>query len=171
MPVRDDEIIQRSMDLVPEIARRMYASFTGHPLAAGRPIGQVKLMGLLYREGRCTVGDAAAGLGVTMPTASEQIDRLVDEGLLVREVNPADRRQVLVDLTPKAREFGREVHELRLRQLCAALDRLDPADRPAFLRSLEALVEALRLDQAELPPLPEGLQPMGGCPAGPRHLS
>src|SRR5690606_12785744 len=114
----------------PEIARRMHASFTGHPLAAGRPIGQVKVLGMLYRVGRSTVGEIAAGLGVTMPTASEQIDRLVEEGLLVREVNPADRRQVLVDLTPTAREFGRAIHELRLRQLRAALDRLEPDERP-----------------------------------------
>jgi DNA-binding MarR family transcriptional regulator len=162
--VRDEEIIQRSMGLVPEIARRMHATFAGHPLAVGRPIGQVKLMGLLYRVGRCTVGEAAVGLGVTMPTASEQIDRLVEEGLIVREVNPADRRQVLLDLTPKAREFGRELYELRLRQLRAALDRLDPAERPAFLRSLEVLVDALRLDPDELPPAPDGFEQPGGCP-------
>ncbi|HEX5165902.1 MAG TPA: MarR family transcriptional regulator [Thermomicrobiales bacterium] len=163
--VRDEEIIQRSMGLVPEIARRMHATFIGHPLAAGRPIGQAKLMGLLYRVGRCTVGEAAVGLGVTMPTASEQIDRLVEEGLLVREVNPADRRQVLVDLTPKAREFGRELHELRLRQLRAALDRLEPDDRPVFLRSLEALVDALRLAPDELPPAPAGFEQPDACPA------
>ena len=166
--MQDDEVIQRSMSLVPEIARRMYATFTGHPLAQGRPIAQVKLLGMLYRKGRCTVGEVADGLGVTMPTASEQIDRLVDEGLLIREVNPADRRQVLIDLTPRARVFGREVHELRLRQLRAALDRLDPADRPVFLRSLEALVEALRLHPDELPPLPDGLRPTGDCPVEPR---
>ncbi len=155
--MRDDEIIHRSMELVPEIARRMHATFTGHPIVEGRPIAQIKLMGMLYRTGRSTVGEVAAGLGVTMPTASEQIDRLVEEGFLVREVNPADRRQVLVDLTPKARTFAREIHELRVRQLRAALDRLDPDDRPAFLRSLEALVAALRLSPDELPALPEDL--------------
>ena len=153
----DTEIVKRAAVLVPEIARRLHAGFTGHPLAAGRPIGQVRLMALLYRQGRMTVGEAAAGLGVTMPTASEQIDRLVDEGLLVRDVNPDDRRQVLVELAPKARDFGREVHELRLRQMQAALDRLDSADRPAFARSLEVLVEALRLDPSDLPPLPDQL--------------
>lgn len=165
--MQDDEIVQRSMSLVPEIARRTFATLTGHPLAAGRPMAQIKLMGMLYHAGRCTIGEAASRLGVTMPTASEQIDRMVEDGLLVREVNPADRRQVLVELTPHAREFGREIYELRLRQLRAALDRLDPVERPAFLRSLEALVEALRLDPAELPPLPEKLRPRDGCPAVP----
>jgi DNA-binding MarR family transcriptional regulator len=163
--VRDEEIIQRSMALVPEMARRMHATFTGHPIVEGRPIGQIKLMWMLYRVGRSTVGEIAAGLGVTMPTASEQIDRLVEEEFLVREVNPADRRQVLVDLTPKARTFAREIHELRVRQLRAALDRLDPAERPVFLRSLEALVEALRLDPGDLPPLPDELKPIVGSRA------
>lgn len=166
--MRDEEIIQRSLGLVPEIARRMHATFVSHALVEGRPMAQVKLMSLLYRQGRCTVGEAAAGLGVTMPTASEQIDRLVEEGLLVREVNPADRRQVLVDLTPKAREFGREVHELRVRQLRAALDRLNPEERPAFVRSLEALVAALRLDPDELPPLPEELRSFADSPVATR---
>jgi DNA-binding MarR family transcriptional regulator len=169
--VSDEEIMLRAMSLAPEIARRMHASFTGHPIVEGRPLAQIKLMGLLYRQGRSTVGEAAAGLGVTMPTASEQIDRLVEEGLLVREVNPADRRQVLVDLTPKAREFAREIHELRLRQMRAALDRLDPEERPVFIRALEALAEALRLDADELPPVPEGLRLAHGCPAAQRNAT
>jgi DNA-binding MarR family transcriptional regulator len=163
--VRDDEIIQRSLGLVPEIARRMHATFTGHPIVEGRPIAQIKLMGMLYRIGRSTVGEVASGLGVTMPTASEQIDRLVEEGFVVREVNPADRRQVLVDLTPKARTFAREIHELRVRQIRAALDRLEPEERPVFLRSLEALVEVLRLTADDLPPLTEELEPIAGSPA------
>jgi DNA-binding MarR family transcriptional regulator len=163
--VNEHEMIQHSARLLPEIARRLHAGFTGHPLSAGRPISQVRLMALLYRQGRMTVGEAAVGLGVTMPTASEQIDRLVDEGLLVREVNPDDRRQVLVDLTPKAREFGREVHELRLRQITAALDGLEPGARSVFARALEALVEALRLEPDDLPPLPQLLRCPDDTPA------
>ncbi len=70
--------------------------------------------------------------------------------MVERSVNPADRRQVLVALTPQAEAFRRRLHALRRAQLRTALDRLAPEERPVFLRSLEALVAALRQDPQTL---------------------
>ncbi len=81
-----------------------------------------------------------------MPTASELVDRLVEAQLADREVNPGDRRQVLVGLTPQAGRIATEMATLQHTQLRSALARLAPAERPMFIRSLEVLVEALRPD-------------------------
>jgi DNA-binding MarR family transcriptional regulator len=152
--LRDEEIIDQAIQLLPEIVRCLHAGVAGHPLAHEVPVGQKRALIYLYQRGRCSVGQVASGLGISMPTASEMIDRLVEAGRVERQVNPADRRQVLVDLTPRAREYGNAMHELRRRQLRAAIERLAPHERPVFLRSLEALVEALRLEAGDL----------AGCP-------
>jgi DNA-binding MarR family transcriptional regulator len=41
------------------------------------------------------------GLGVTRQAASQLIDTLVVRGYLVREVNPADRRRLNIELTER----------------------------------------------------------------------
>ncbi len=146
----EETLIERVHEVLPEIGRRLYALVAEHPKVAGRPLGQIKAMLYLYRQGHCTVGELAAKVGVSMPAASELIDRLVDDGFVEREVNPADRRQVLLGLTPRARSYGAEIHALRRAQIQATLDRLLPEEREAFVRGLTVLAEVLGEDPGQL---------------------
>ena len=49
-----------------------------------------------------TIGILAERLGIRHNTAVELINRLIANGLVERRQNPADRREVLVDLTNRA---------------------------------------------------------------------
>ncbi len=146
----EEELIERVHEVLPEIGRRLYALVAEHPKVAGRPLGQIKAMLYLYRQGQCTVSEIAAKVGVSMPAASELIDRLVDDGFVERQVNPADRRQVLVRLTPQAQAYGTEIHALRRAQIQTTLDRLLPEHREAFVRGLTVLAEVLGEDPGQL---------------------
>jgi len=146
----DTELIEDVLAILPEIGRNVFKGMTSDPIADGRSLGQIKVIACLHLRGRLPVKDVAAALGVTMPTASELIDKLVDDDLLRREVNPADRRQVLVALTPAAEEVGRRFHDLRRAQIQRAFELLEPEERPIFLKSLRAWAEALRTDHGEL---------------------
>ncbi len=143
----DDEIlIEHAAATLPVIGKSLHTAVSQHPLAAGRSLGQLKTLVLLHDQERATVGEIAAGLGVAMPTASELVDRLVEDDLAERATNPTDRRQVLVWLTPQAREFGSQLYALRCAQVRAAFDRLAPDERPAFVRGLQALAAVLNED-------------------------
>ena len=142
----DDELVERALPLLPEIGKLLYAAVSRHAEAAGLSLAQVKAMGYLAQHGHRTVGEIATGLGVSMPSASELVDRLVEAGLAERGANPDDRRQVRVWLTPAAEGLKTRMQALRRAQLRAALRRLAPEEQPVFVRSLEALVEALRED-------------------------
>ena len=148
---RDDDLVERAVPLLPEIGKLLYAAVARHPRAHGLSLGQIKTIGYLAIHGRRSVGEIASGLGVSLPTASELVDRLVEIGFAERGPNPADRRQVLVWLTPEAQAFKQELHALRRAQVLAAMERLAPEERPVFVRSLEALVEALRQQPTDLP--------------------
>lgn len=149
--VDDDALIERALPLLPEIGKLLYAAVSRHPVAAGLSLPQIKALGHLSHHGRRSVGEIAHGLGVSLPSASDVVDRLVERGLAERGANPADRRQVLVWLTPEAERFKTELSTLRRAQLRAALDRLEPAERPVFVRSLEVLVVALRPESDATP--------------------
>ena len=145
-------LVERALPLLPQVGKLLYAAVARHPDADGLTLGQIKLTMYLLHHGRRTVGEVAEGLGVSMPAASELVDRLVEAGMVERAADPADRRKVMVGLTSRAEAFGGRLRALRRAQLRAALERLAPAERPIFVRSLEALVEALRQDPCEFAP-------------------
>ncbi len=147
----DEELAEQALPLLPEIGKLLYAAVAQHPRARGLSLGQIKATAFLALHGRRSVGEIAQGVGVSLPTASELVDRLHEIGFVERGPNPADRRQVLVWLTPEAQTFKREMHALRRGQVLAALHRLPPEERPVFVRSLAALVDALREHPVDLP--------------------
>ena len=62
---------------------------------------------VLDREGRVSAGRLAEVTGLTSGAITTVIDRLERAGFARRVPDPGDRRRVLVELTPEARERGR----------------------------------------------------------------
>jgi DNA-binding MarR family transcriptional regulator len=58
---------------------------------------------------RAAAVDMIRGLGVTRQAASQLIDTLVVRGYLTREVNPADRRRLNIELTDRGRAAAQAV--------------------------------------------------------------
>jgi DNA-binding MarR family transcriptional regulator len=80
-------------------------------------------------------------LGVTKQAASQLIDTLVLRGYLTRQINPEDRRRMVVELTDRGRDAaeavraGVEVVDAELAQM------LTPQELAGLRAGLEALVE------------------------------
>ena len=72
--------------------------------ACGQSPAQLHVLGLLSEIGPTTVSSVATHLGVTPPSASAIVDRMVEAGLVTRERNEADRRVVTVSLSPSGRD-------------------------------------------------------------------
>jgi DNA-binding MarR family transcriptional regulator len=103
---------------VNELLERTLADSTAQQLA----MSQVKLMLLISRPGqRFKVTDVAEFLGVTNAAASRAIDRLVQRGLVDRQISRADRRAVDLSLTPVAEELLQRFTEVRNRELLRLL--------------------------------------------------
>jgi DNA-binding MarR family transcriptional regulator len=65
---------------------------------------------VLDREGRVTAGRLAEATGLTSGAITTVIDRLERAGFARRVQDPADRRRVLVELTPEMRDRGRSFY-------------------------------------------------------------
>ena len=74
------------------------------------------------------MSELVARLGVTLPTVSGVVDRLVDRGLIARRANPSDRRRVFVGITPAGAELLDRFRDLNSRQVGDLLAVLDDAD-------------------------------------------
>jgi DNA-binding MarR family transcriptional regulator len=103
------------------------------------------------RQPGISVRDVAAELGLAPNTASTLVSRLSGDGLLVRSVDPGDRRVGRLRLTESAQRLADESRAVRRAALRAALARLDPDQRDALSNGLAVLADLTRLLHEEQP--------------------
>jgi DNA-binding MarR family transcriptional regulator len=85
---------QRTTDVVDDLVTQL--------LGVNRTDG--RCLDILDQHGRMSAGQLAEASGLTTGAITAVIDRLERAGYAQRVADPADRRRVLVDLTPTARE-------------------------------------------------------------------
>ena len=131
------DLIQRGVDLQMQCYRLLRNLGPDDPwLAVELTMPQLKVLFRLNAQGPSKVGALARALRVTLPTMTGILDRLVEQGLIRRDEDPADRRVVISRLT----ESGEEL-----------VDRLQASSRTRLARVYETLpVEALERHVAAL---------------------
>jgi DNA-binding MarR family transcriptional regulator len=85
------------------------------------------------------VSRIAANLGVRVPSATEQIIKLEQAGLVRRHPDPTDSRAVLVALTDKGRSDWKAASTLRNERLAELLDQLDDDERATLAAALPVI--------------------------------
>jgi len=134
--------VEAVLALLPRIGQRLHAAMADHAQVWGLTPAQAKVLLQVGLCGPMPVGEIAGALGVSMPAASEIVDRLVEAGFVRRDDDPADRRRVIVAPSDAARRFATELKAVRAGRVRRALAALAPHERPALVRGLEALVAA-----------------------------
>jgi DNA-binding MarR family transcriptional regulator len=99
-------------------------------------------LGVLFREGECTIGTLAAHERVQPPSMTRTVNCLVEDGYAVRRPHETDGRQVLVDLTDLGREILLADRRRRDAWLAQRLRNLTPDER-ALLREVAPLLQRL----------------------------
>ena len=123
------------------LMQRVMASHAPELNTLDLTMSQTKAMYLLIAHRPMRMSELAQRLGVTNSTATGTVDRLVELGLTVRAEDPADRRQVVVAPTDRAREVlehFRELNSHRMREMLARIDASDLSTVEAALRILDA---------------------------------
>lgn len=130
------------------LMHRLMATHAPELSAIELTMSQTKALYLVIAAGQLRMSEVAAGLGVTSSTATGQVDRLVDLGLLERHEEPADRRQVVITPTPTAEALLEQFRELNSRRMREMLVRIDAADLPTVERAIGLLDAAVAQEPA-----------------------
>jgi DNA-binding MarR family transcriptional regulator len=85
--------------------------------------------------------ELAVAEGVTQPSMSSLVARLVDQRLVARDPDPHDARAVLLRLTPDGDRLVAQRRADRAQRLDRALAELDPADVGRIADALPALTQ------------------------------
>ena len=91
-------------------------------------MSQAKVLYLVQAAHDLRMSDLSAHLGVSLSTVSGVVDRLVDQGLLARRDDPADRRHVVLRITDAGTTQLELFRELNAGQIRALLARVSAAD-------------------------------------------
>jgi DNA-binding MarR family transcriptional regulator len=130
--------------------RRQARRSGGAPrIGTGLPESQAELLRLVGRQPGISVREAATELGLVPNTASTLVSRLSNDGLLVRTVDPDDRRVGRLQLTEPAQRIADESRASRRAALGAALARLDAAQLDQLSDGLAVLTDLTRLLREE----------------------
>jgi DNA-binding MarR family transcriptional regulator len=106
------------------------------------PVGQLSVLGSLFRNGPCSVGELAAIERVQPPSMTRTVNCLEDGGYVVRRKHETDKRQVVVALSPKGEETLAADRKRRDVWLAQRLRELTPDERD-LLRKAAPIIERL----------------------------
>lgn len=133
---------------IERLMRRMSDWHTHEFLSIDVTMPQAKVLQILAADAPATMSSLATRLDVGPSTISGVVDRLVEHGLVRRDLDAADRRQVMVALTPAGDLVVERFRELGSNPLRRLLRALSPEERVHLAIGVAALA-----DHAEHMPL------------------
>ncbi len=111
--------------------------------ASGLTLTQIRTLHIV-RHGGVYAGSVAHALGVPASSLSRILERLEQRGLVARAVDRADRRRVVVAVTPAGAAFVDGLPGLGQSRIGQAVHALGEDEREALVRGVTALTEASR---------------------------
>lgn len=140
----NEAAIARVVEAYDRLHRLLAPMHASDVLELDLTIAQLKTLYVAAMTGPIRMSELAVRLGTAVSTTSGVVDRLVQLDLLERLDDPSDRRQVLVEATPAARQRLDRVNELgreRLRELLVSLR--DADELAAVERAIRILTDAV----------------------------
>jgi len=116
----------------------------------GLTIAQFRAMSFLYRGRGSTLHALADHLGVTPPTCSGLVDRLVSRGIVTRNPNLANRREVVLRLTRAGHTQFETAKDAARRKTASVLAALPEPTLRRLAHDLDALAAAFTETEVSL---------------------
>ena len=135
-------LVGRVIVLASHLERSVAAALAPH----GLDLRLFDILATLRRHGPAgglTPGELCESVMLSSGGMTPRLDRLVKDGLAARTRHPTDRRQVVVELTPKGKMVIDAATETRFREANVSLPPLPPAGRARLEGLLRAWLGAV----------------------------
>lgn len=109
---------------------------------SGLTPSQSSVLATLDRHGPLNMGQLAGHEGISKPSATGIVGRLLGKGLVTREADPEDGRSVIVGITKEGAELLKARRRERTAYLVGRIASLDESDREVLERAV-VLIENL----------------------------
>jgi len=151
---RRADLMAQIMDLEPEMLRVLGPAQARVWVDVDLTMSQLKMMFVLSSamgpggSHGLRVGEVARSLGVTLPTVTAVMDKLVERGLVRRAEDRLDRRQHVCRLTSSGQELIHRLMAGRRAFTTSLLDHLEADELASFLLGMQTLLVAAERSRA-----------------------
>jgi len=121
--------------------RRSMRNFIRYTRENGLSMSQIGALFHIHREGSGGVTDLGDSLGVTSAAASQMLERLVQQDLILRSEDQLDRRVKQLALTEKGIQIIQESIYARQGWLEDLARTLSPSEKEQVVTALEILID------------------------------
>lgn len=125
--------------------QRSMRDFMGYARESGLSMSQLGALFQIRHRGSSGVRDLGDDLGVTSSAASQLLERLVQQGLILRSEDPSDRRGKQIALTEKGCQVLQESIRARQSWLSDLAGTLSTSEKEEIIAALSILVDRARL--------------------------
>ena len=133
---------QEVNELISHLSQVMRLLFLGEKvteMGIGPGSGRLRVLANLGRLGSPRIGELAAALGITVPSLTSMVERLEDEGMIERHIDPDDRRAVRLNLSASGRRRIKAFYDERRKKWSSLIAHLTPAERQRLIKAFEEL--------------------------------
>jgi len=103
-------------------------------------LAQAAVLRWVGKSPGCHIGDIAEGLGLTAPTVSVGVRRLVKKGWLECRQDLRDKRAICVYLSEKGKRLQEKIIEVQRQQINRLMGRLSEEEQIQLINLLEKMV-------------------------------
>ena len=141
------------MSWIEVFMRRSMRNFFLYAKQNGFSITQIATLFLIRRKGTTSVSNISGELEITIPAASQLLDRLVQQGLVVRSEDPNDRRLKQITLSKQGEFVLKEGLHARQIWLEDLIQLMSPAEQEQVIAALSIMLA--KADQLQYQPASE----------------
>ena len=114
-------------------------------------IPQLKSLFYVSGHGKVNPSALASGIRVTPANVTGIVERLVEQGLLIRTADADDRRVSWLAVTDKGKTLINDLREGRVQEMRRVLDELTEAELAAVAHGFELVAEAAEASEGKEP--------------------
>ncbi len=138
------------METVPLVMRLIRVEMRSHR-SPDLSVPQFRALLYVSRRAGASLSDVAEHLGLTLPSTSRLVDRLVERGLLTRASAPDDRRRMILGITPDGQTVLDAAAGATRARLMERLATLSPQECETVIAAMHLLQRVFALDTATEP--------------------
>lgn len=131
--------ITRVLNVLPELGRLCRPP--EEALKFGLPSAQARIIEYLAMHKTATMSELAHKFGVSLPSITELVNKLVENGMVERTADVNDRRVMRIELTPSAKAICSKIMGAYKLKLDKTLGSLTTEEQETFITLLEKITK------------------------------
>lgn len=136
-----EALVSTLMKWIEVFMRGSMRNFLVYAKQNGFSITQVAVLFMLRRKGASNVSEIGDELQISNAAASQLLDRLVQQGLLVRTEDPDDRRLKMIRLSEQGELVLKNSLQARQKWLEDLVKQLSPQEQKQVVSALNILID------------------------------